>query len=90
MDKIDDLLNKKTKSIRYDKNKVFNQIVREEEEKSRENLRQLINQFRLNIINSGRDIRAIFELMDLDHNGTLSPEEIKSAFILLGIGTLSF
>ena len=31
-------------------------------------------------------MRFIFEKMDLDRNGILTPDEIKSAFILLGIG----
>ena len=89
MDKIDDLLHKRTTSLRYDKNKMFNKIVQEEEEKEKEDLRRAINQFRQKVLDCGHDLRLIFEKLDLDGNGTLSPDEVKAAFILFGIGMYS-
>ena len=78
----------KTKSLKYDKNKKFHQIVKEQEKKEKEELMQKINDFRESVMNSGRDIRFIFEKLDLDNNGTLTPDEIEAAFLLLGIGKL--
>lgn len=90
MDKIDDVLHKRTTSLRYDKNKQFNKIVQEEEEKEKEDLRRAINQFRQKVLDCGHDLRLIFEKLDLDGNGTLGPDEVKAAFILFGIGMYSF
>jgi len=78
----------KTKSLKYDKNKKFHEIVKEQEKKEKEELMQKINDFRKSVMNSGRDIRFIFEKLDLDNNGTLTPDEIEAAFLLLGIGKL--
>jgi hypothetical protein len=85
-DKIDDLLSKKTTSLKYDKNKKFHQYVQDTEERERQELRTAIESFKQSVIETGRDIRFIFQKIDLDGNGTLTPDEIKSAFILLGIG----
>ena len=88
--KIDDLLNKKTKSLKYDANEKYKKIVSEQESKKNEELMSTIKQFRENVLDSGRNMRFIFEKMDLDGNGILSPDEIKAAFILLGIGKSLF
>lgn len=84
-DKIDDLLSKKTTSLKYDKNQKFHEIVKQNEEKERQELRIAIQKFKESVLDSGRDIKFIFEKLDLDGNGTLTPDEIKAAFILLGI-----
>jgi len=63
----------------------FKKIVQAEETKKHEELRNTIKQFRQSILDSGRDFRYIFSVIDKDNNGVLSPEEIRSAFILLGI-----
>ena len=62
--------------------------MKEQEKKEKEELMQKINDFRESVMNSGRDIRFIFEKLDLDNNGTLTPDEIEAAFLLLGIGKL--
>lgn len=86
IEKIDDLLNKKTKSLKYDADRKFKQILKEREEQKHQQLRATIQEFRQKVLDSGRDMRFIFQKMDLDGNGVLSPLEIKSAFLLLGIG----
>ena len=64
----------------------FKSIVREKEAKEEQDLKNTINEFRQQVLDSGRDMRFVFSKMDLDGNGILSPDEIKSAFILLNIG----
>ena len=64
----------------------FKSIVREKEAKEEQDLKNTINEFRQRVLDSGRDMRFVFSKMDLDGNGILSPDEIKSAFILLNIG----
>ncbi|CAI2379875.1 unnamed protein product [Moneuplotes crassus] len=85
IDTIDDLLHKRTKSIKYDKDKKFHEIVRREDQKEREELMETINKFKESVLNSGRNLRFIFEKLDLDNNGTLTPDEIKAAFTVLEI-----
>lgn len=72
--------------MKYDHNQEFHKIVKKQEEREKEELMCKINNFREAVVNSGRDIRFIFEKLDLDNNGTLTPNEIEAAFLLLGIG----
>ena len=80
------MLHKLTKDLAYDKNKKFHEIVKEQEAEERAELKATIEEFKHNVLNCGQDIQFIFEKLDLDGNGVLSPDEIKSALILLGVG----
>jgi hypothetical protein len=86
VEKIDDLLHKRTKSLAVDKNKKFHEIVKKQKAEEKELLRRTVEEFKENVFNWGRDIKFIFEKLDLDGNGVLSPDEIKSAFLILGVG----